>query len=303
MGRGYWTSDNWRSFSTAKVAGKGTAGIYTAKTIDTRFDPKNAVRESCDSDEHPNSTPIILGLDVTGSMSRILNVMAEKIGLVMEETYKRNPVPDPQILFSAIGDSVYDRYPLQVTQFESDIRIAEQLTQVYFEKGGGGNNFESYPLTWYFAANHTKTDQFEKRGKKGYIFTFGDDGYPEKLTREEIKKIFGDDVEADIPVEQVLKQVQKKYEVWHFCMEQGGSYRERDLDKWQKLLGERAVRISDYTKIPEMIVSILQISNGATKEEVLSTWDKSTAMVLADAIPGTVKKRDNGILGKLIKFA
>lgn len=303
MGRGYWTADNWRSFSTAKVTGKGTAGIYTAKTIDSRFDPKNVVRESCDSDDHPNSTPIILGLDVTGSMSRILNVMAEKTGLVMEEIYKRKPVPDPQILFSAIGDSVYDRYPLQVTQFESDIRIAEQLTQVYFEKGGGGNNFESYPLTWYFAANHTKTDQYEKRGKKGYIFTFGDDGYPDVLTKEELKNIFGDDVEADISVDQILTQVQKKYEVWHFCMEQGGSYREKDLDKWQQLLGERAVRISDYTKIPEMIVSILQISNGATKEEVLKTWDNSTAMVLAEAIPGTIAKKDKGILGRLIRFA
>lgn len=303
MGRGYWTASNWSSFSTSRVAGKGTSGIYTSKTIDSKFDPKNVVRESCDSDDHPNSTPIILGLDVTGSMSNILGVMAEKMGLVMGEIYKRNPVPDPQILFSAIGDSVYDRYPLQVTQFESDIRIAEQLTKVYFERGGGGNNFESYPLTWYFAANHTKTDQYEKRGKKGYIFTFGDDGYPEVLTKEEIRKIFGDNVQSDIPIKQVLKQAQKKYEIWHFCMAQGGSYRDRDLDKWQELLGERAVRITDYTKIPEMIVSILQLSNGVAREEVLKTWDKSTAMVLAEALPGAVKNNDKGILGKLIKFA
>ena len=303
MGRGYWTASNWSSFSTSRVAGKGTSGIYTSKTIDSKFDPKNVVRESCDSDDHPNSTPIILGLDVTGSMSSILGVMAEKMGLVMGEIYKRNPVPDPQILFSAIGDSVYDRYPLQVTQFESDIRIAEQLTKVYFERGGGGNNFESYPLTWYFAANHTKTDQYEKRGKKGYIFTFGDDGYPEVLTKEEIRKIFGDNVQSDIPIKQVLKQAQKKYEIWHFCMAQGGSYRDRDLDKWQELLGERAVRITDYTKIPEMIVSILQLSNGVAREEVLKTWDKSTAMVLAEALPGAVKNNDKGILGKLIKFA
>jgi len=303
MGRGSWTSDNWKSFSSARVTGKGTAGIYTAKTIDSRFDPKNVVRESCDSGEHANSTPIILGLDVTGSMSSILNVMAEKMGLVMGEIYKRKPVTDPQILFSAIGDSVYDKYPLQVTQFESDIRIAEQLTQVYFERGGGGNRFESYPLTWYFAANHTKTDQYDKRGKKGYIFTFGDDGFPEKLTKEEIRKIFGDEVYEDISTEQVLKQAQKKYEIWHFCMTQGGTYRESDLDRWQELLGEHAVRITDYTKIPEMIVSILQISNGATKEEVLKTWDNSTAMVLAEAIPGTIKKKEDGIFKKLIKFA
>ena len=302
MGRGSWTSANWKSFSSARVAGKGTAGIYTSHTIKPEFDPKNVVRESCDSDDHPNSTPIILGLDVTGSMSGILNVMAEKLGLVMEEIYKRKPVSDPQILFSAIGDSVYDRFPLQVTQFESDIRIAKQLTEVYFERGGGGNGFESYPLTWYFAANHTKTDNFEKRGEKGYIFTFGDDGYPDVLTKEEIKGIFGDDVNEDIPIKQVLSQVQKKYEVWHFCMEQGGSYRLSDFDKWQDLLGERAVRVTDYKKIPELIVSILEISNGKTKEEVMKTWDRSTAMIIADAIPGGIVKKRTGIFGKLVAF-
>lgn len=302
MGCGSWTADNWRKFSSSRVAGKSTADIYTARTLKAEFDPKNVVRESRDSKEHPNSTPIILGLDVTGSMSRILNVMAEKMGMVMEEIYKRNPVSDPQILFSAIGDAMYDRFPLQVTQFESDIRIAQQLTQVYFERGGGGNGFESYPLTWYFAANHTKTDQYEKREKKGYIFTFGDDGYPQKLTKEEIRRIFGDNVIGDISVEQVLRQAQKKYEIWHFCMQEGSTYREKDFDRWQGLLGERALRVSDYTKIPELIVSILQISNGVEKEEVLKSWDASTAMVVAETIPGKLAKSEKGIRNKLVRF-
>ncbi|MBQ0028503.1 MAG: hypothetical protein KBS96_07865 [Lachnospiraceae bacterium] len=300
MGSGNWTASNWSRFSSSRIAGKSTSAIYSGVTAKKEFLPMNVVRESCDSDDHPNSTPIILGLDVTGSMSGILNVMADKIGMVMGEIYKRNPVEDPQILFSAIGDAMCDRYPLQVTQFESDIRIAEQLTQVYFERGGGGNGFESYPLAWYFAANHTKTDQYEKRGKKGYIFTFGDDGYPEVLTASEINRIFGDRVYGDIPTKQVLKQAQKKYEIYHFCMGQGGSYRESDFDKWQNLLGERALRITDYTKIPEVIVSLLEMNNGKTKEEVLKTWDRSTAMVLRDTLPGEVKR--NTFLGKLVNF-
>ena len=301
MGGGSWTARDWSSFSNSRVSGRSTASIYTASKMKNDYDPKNVMRESCDSTEHPNSTPIILGLDVTGSMSNILQVMAEKLGLVMTEIYNRKPVTDPQILFAAVGDAVYDDYPLQVTQFESDIRIAKQLTEVYFERGGGGNGFESYPLIWYFAANHTKCDNYLKRNKKGFIFTFGDDGYPAKLTKREIKEIFGDDVEKDIPIDEILTKVNRQFEVYHFCMAQGGRYRDSDYRNWQNLLGERAIRVKDYSKIPEIIVSILETYAGKDKDEIINSWDGSTAMAVADALSGlSVNKVSNS--NDLIEF-
>lgn len=287
MGCGSWSSTDWSAYSKSTISGRTSASsIYTAMSMKKEFDPKNVTRESCDSTDHPNSFPIILGLDVTGSMSGILKVMAEKLGDLMKEIIERKPVEDPQILFGAIGDSVYDDCPLQVTQFESDIRIAKQLTEVYFEKGGGGNNFESYPLLWYFAARHTKCDNYEKRGKKGVLFTFGDDGFPEKLTRNEISEIFGDDIQGDIKVEDILAEVNRKFEIYHFCMAQGGSHRESDLERWQELLGERAIRVKDYQKIPEIIVSILEAMSGKDKDEIISSWDGSTAIAVKEALDG-----------------
>ncbi|HAO33838.1 MAG TPA: hypothetical protein DCQ84_12920, partial [Candidatus Competibacteraceae bacterium] len=61
------------------------------------------------------------------------------------------------------------------------IRIARQLRRLWLEKGGGGNACESYTLPWYFAATHTAIDCFEKRGKKGYLFTVGDEEPPLEL--------------------------------------------------------------------------------------------------------------------------
>lgn len=288
MGYGGWKTEDWARYSSKKVAGQSTNTIYASRMMTSEFDPKQvACRESLDSSEHPNSTPIIIGLDVTGSMSRLLQVVAEKLGVLVQEILDRNPVADPQIMFNAIGDApAGDSAPLQVTQFESDIRIAEQLTQLYFEQGGGGNGFESYPLAWYFAARHTKIDSFDKQGRKGFLFTIGDDGYPEQLTQREIQRVFGDIIETGIPVAEMLAEVNRKYEVFHLCMAQGGSHRDSDLEKWRELLGERAIRVSDYQRIPEIIVSILEAMSGRSIDSVVNSWDGTTALVVKEALSG-----------------
>lgn len=303
MGSGSFTTKDWEAYSTCNVKGKSTAQIYSSRTMKDEYDPKNVTRESRDSDEHPHSTPIIIGLDVTGSMSNILNEVAQQLGDMVLEILDRKPVEDPQIMFNAIGDSHCDNYPFQCTQFESDIRIAKQLTELYFERGGGGNGFESYPLAWWFAANHIRADEFEKRGKKGFLFTMGDDAYPEKLLKEHLEEIFGDVIEKnEISTKEVLNQVCRKYEVFHLCLKQGSNMSgfwadsgetDRVINRWTELLGERAIPVSDYTKIPQIIVSILETMAGKNVEEVANSWDGSTAVVVLEALSGLAKKKND----------
>lgn len=305
MGSGTFTARDWQAYSSSHVSGKSTAQIYSSCSMKSEFDPKSVIRESRDSDEHPNSTPIIIGLDVTGSMGNILHEVAQQLGDLVTEILNRKPVEDPQIMFNAIGDSTCDSYPFQCTQFESDIRIAEQLTQLYFEEGGGGNGFESYPLAWYFAANHTVTDSFEKRGKKGFLFTIGDDSFPKELLRKHIKTIFGEDIEKDsLSMDEVLSQVNRKYEIFHLCMKQGSNmsspWARTDnyvMDEWTGLLGERAIPVSDYTKVPQIIVSILESMAGKSVDEIADSWDGSTAVAVREALSGlTNKNKDTSIV-------
>lgn len=154
MGCGSWSSSDWASYSASHIKSKATVsgdtGIYFSVKGHDDFDPKNiTVRECRDSAEHPNTTPIIVALDVSGSMGPVLSNVAKKLNVLVTETLNRNPVSDPSFAFMGVGDADYDRYPLQVTQFESDIRIAEQLTRIYFEKMGGSNDQESYTLPWF----------------------------------------------------------------------------------------------------------------------------------------------------------
>ena len=199
MGCGSWTPRDWDNYSKSSIAGKSAAGIYTSKMMKAEFDPKDIpVRESRDSADHPSSNAIIIGLDVTGSMSDILEGVAKKLNVLVSEILDRKPVTDPQIMFNAIGDAMCDTTPFQATQFESDIRIAEQLTQLYFERGGGGNGFESYPLAWYFAAEKIISegwfskelyDECTNLIEDGYTILFKDVGYGDETLHSMLKEI------------------------------------------------------------------------------------------------------------------
>jgi hypothetical protein len=314
MGSGRWSDRDWEMYSAKNVRSKATVdGIYTSRCLHPDLDPKGVkLRESCDSADNPISTPLIVALDVTGSMGAVLDSMArDGLSTLATEVYSRKPITDPHIMFMGIGDAqAGDRAPLQVTQFEADIRIAEQLTKIYLERGGGGNDYESYALAWYFAAMHTRTDSFEKRGKKGFLFTVGDEQPTPYLLGSDIQRVLGYDPGFErISSQDLFTMVSRQYEVFHLMVEDGAYFKSCGntvVDKWSRLLGQRAIRLSDHTKMSEVIVSTLQILNGADRNSVISSWDSSTGMVVAKAIHSLANqgKPRGGLLSKLglVKF-
>lgn len=288
MGSSRWSSADWATYST-KTATKSSRDIFRSRDMDPDLDPKGvAMRESRDSDENPNSTAIIVATDVTGSMGMLAeNLVRKGLGTLFEEIYDRKPVPDPHIMAMAIGDVNCDRAPLQVSQFEADLRIADQLEKVFVEGGGGGNRFESYDLPMYFAAYHTSIDCFEKRGKKGYLFTLGDEECPAYTSAAGLKEFLGDGAEANIPIEEVVAAAEKMYNVYHIIVKEGSHCR-WDFDgvkeSWTKVLGQRAIVLEDYTKLAEVIVSIIEVNEGKDADEVAGSWSGDTSLVVANAV-------------------
>lgn len=113
-----------------------------ARTYNTQIKPEmvdTGVRESRDSNEHPETTPIIIALDVTGSMRRTPHEMIKDNFPKLMDALMQLGVKDPQLLFMAVGDHEYDNYPIQVGQFESDTeKIVNSLEEFVLE--GGGNS-------------------------------------------------------------------------------------------------------------------------------------------------------------------
>lgn len=302
MGYDRWSTTDWDSYRTTYTAGKTTDEIFTSSSLKSDMDPlKVTMRESRDSEANPLSTPIILALDVTGSMGTIADNMArEGLGTLVKEILDRKPVSDPHIMVMGVGDVDYDDAPLQVSQFEADIRIAEQLKEIYLEHGGGGNDHESYTLPWYFAARKTDIDSIH-HGRKGLLFTFGDEECPDSLRADQIKKAIGDTVQGDISTQDLLALVSQKYDVFHVVVEQGNharSYRSEVYNSWSQYLPQsNIIHLTDYTKVAEVLVSVMEVHAGKAPDAVAASWSGSTAVAVRNAVSSMVVANDRGATG------
>lgn len=291
MGRGSWDGASRASYSsfTSSTAHMSTDEIYAGRTMHKDLDPKGVkVRESRDSAENPESNPIIIGLDVTGSMGMLADNIARKgLGVAFDSLLDKKPVTDPHLMFMGIGDANFDKAPLQVSQFEADASIIEQITNLYIEHGGGGNQTESYNLPWYFAAFHTVHDAMEKRKKRGYLFTCGDEEAPNPLTKAQIKHFIGDDVQSDLSSEQLLELASRVYNCFHIIIEEGSYARHRlsqVQESWRNLMGQNVISLSDHTKLAETVVSAIQVAEGHSVNGVADAWDSETAKIVHAAV-------------------
>ena len=217
------------------------------------------IRESRDSSEHPNSLSIILALDVTGSMGSIPHHLVKQglpniMGNIMQHGIK-----DPQLLFLAVGDHECDQSPLQVGQFESSDELLDKwLTDVYLEGGGGGNAGESYLLAWYFAGFHTAIDCFEKRNRKGFLFTIGDEPTLREIPAKALKSIMGEGQYQNYSAAELLDKARERYRVYHLHIrETGAGSAQTTVDGWKQLMGPNLIVIDRHEKVSDAIADIV----------------------------------------------
>jgi len=269
MGCGTWTSSSFASYSTTKGMSVNTDGsirgsysnqdMFKARTIDPALNPKNVIRECCDTGEHPNTLPVILALDVTGSMGNAAVEVAKKLNVIMTKLYEK--ITDVEFLIMGIGDLACDGYPIQASQFESDIRIAEQLDKIYFEFGGGGNSYESYTAAWYFGSRHTKLDSLN-RGRKGIIITMGDEQLnpylPVKGRRCGLSDAMGDNLQSDIETKDLYIEVSEKFNIYHLDVAHRRRWDEAEIaNSFKKYLDDTHFRTVTMDSIADEIVDII----------------------------------------------
>ncbi len=283
MGGGTWTTSAFTDYSTS-VRGmavsldgsiKGdysTQDIFKSNRLDPMLNPKNVIRECIDTEEHPNTIPVILALDVTGSMGDAAVEVAKKLNVVMTKLYDR--MTDVEFMIMGIGDLACDRHPIQASQFESDIRIAEQLDKIYFEFGGGGNSFESYTAAWYFGSRHTKLDCWN-RGKKGIIITMGDERLnphlPIRGARCGLIDSTGDKLQDDIETKDLYVEACEKFDIYHLDVHHGHRWDNGIKSSFNEYLDDKHFREVTLDSIADTLVDIIVTASEGQNDYIAVT--------------------------------
>jgi hypothetical protein len=268
MGSGKWSTNVYDAAARFRASTGASAFAYSdggASRVHPALDPFGvAVRESRDSDEHPESLAIAVLFDVTGSMRGVPRALQAKLPQLLGLLLRKGYVAHPQIMFGAIGDATCDRAPLQVGQFESDNRMDDNLGRILLEGGGGGQKTESYELALYFMARHTATDCFERRGKRGYLFIIGDEmAYPQ-VKPAEVRDVIGDRLRQALPVAQLTAELSAKWDTY-YILPAGASYvgDAQVLGFWRDLLGQNVLELADLDAVCETIALTVGLGEDA----------------------------------------
>jgi hypothetical protein len=280
MGCTFWSDDDFRDRArlraeTGRDAFEHDRDIREGRAerrTHAKLDPWGVqVRESRDSDAHPESHAVAVLFDVTGSMRGVPRVLQKNLPRLMDLLIDGGYLAHPQVLVGAIGDATCDAAPLQVGQFESGIEIDDDLARLYLEGGGGGHITESYELAMYFLARHTALDCLEKRGRRGYLFLIGDEAPYPRLKRKEVQALIGDRLQADIPVEDLISELQAMYDVYFVLPKMTHHWNNQTIHRrWVGLLGQNVLRLENPAGICELIASTVGLAEGRVGLEDLT---------------------------------
>jgi hypothetical protein len=258
MGSGRWSTNVYDAAANYRAASGRSAFAYSdsgARKAHADLEPKGVgKRESRDSGEHPQSTPIAVLFDVTGSMGAVPRTLQAKLPQLLGLLTRKGYATDPHIMFGAVGDATCDRVPLQVGQFESDNRMDEDLARIVLEGGGGGQKKESYELAMYFMARHTDLDSVTKRGRRGYLFLIGDEMPYPRVSPREVKAFIGDTLTEPISTEAIIAELRRTFDVYYLIPAAAGWGGDTEiLARWRELLGQNVLELDDLDAVCETI--------------------------------------------------
>jgi hypothetical protein len=256
-----WAKDTFADARTAYVAHVGrsyTEATNRGITVNDLVPDKITI---------PNVAPIIIFIDVTGSMEAWPTTIFSKLGYLDHEA-RCYFGEDWAIVFGAIGDAFCDRYPLQIQPPTSGVGLKDALTKLIVESGGGGSAQESYDLGALYAVNNIETPN----AVKPLLIFIGDEGlyshvYPDKAAIH-CKVTMTD----KLSTRDLFDELQQKYNVYLIRKPYGHDQSPHSPDRhiqrqWEALIGEDHVALlPEAERVVDVLFGIFAQVTGKVKE-------------------------------------
>ena len=198
--------------------------------------------------------PIVIAMDVTGSMGMWPGMLLERFALLGTEVGRY--APNYEICLTAFGDAYCDSAALQVPKFASGPELEEICAKLYPE-GNGGDTSEDPSLVAYYFLNHCKINE----AVKPILLLITDAPCHTHLDASVIKKWTGDKVDQNHDSIDLLKKLSEKFSVYVILRNNSSA------EWWSGVYNPEQIKaLYEPRDIIEMIIGIVASEVGEIKD-------------------------------------
>jgi hypothetical protein len=285
MGGSYYDRDttSYPTSTTNTTSNNFNNPVGLQGTLHEHLDPKKYSKIGENSYTQISTfsrSPIVFGLDVTGSMGEWVKIIYDKLPMFYGQVIQQKYLEDPSISFCAVGDSDWSIAPLQVSTFSQGLEIDDQIKKLFLEGGGGGNGKESYELLAYFYLNKVNLQNCQFP----FLFITGDEIFFEKITSKALKKVLNIDqndennennnnneinIDLELDSVEIFKKLCAKYNVFHIRKSYSDPKTEKIMaKKWADAIGkERILDVETPKACIDVILGAISLTSGSRNLE------------------------------------
>lgn len=231
-------------------------GDATAKAVSaTALVPQTVKTES--------PTPLIIWVDVTGSMGQWPATIFSKLPYLDHEVKTEYLGADTEVCFGAVGDAHSDSYPLQVQSFTKGTDMAKKLEELVIEGNGGGQHKESYELAALYTLHNIETP---RAVEKPIVIFIGDEMAYDFVSVTEAKSHAKVKLASAMSTKDIFKNLADRFSPYLIlkAYKMGEAPINHEIERfWVNLMGrDRIAYLDDAQRVVDVVFGILAKESG-----------------------------------------
>jgi hypothetical protein len=208
-------------------------------------------------------TPLIIWVDVTGSMGRWPATIFSKLPYLDHEIKTEYLGADAEVCFGAIGDAHSDKYPVQVQPFTIGTEMTKKLEALVIEGNGGGQLKESYELAALYTLHNIHCP---KATIKPVVVMIGDEAAYDSVSVAEAKNHAKVKIASQVSTKAIFESLMEAFDLYLVLKpyRSGNDPTTREVEAfWVNLLGKDHIAwLDDPDRVVDVIFGCLAHATG-----------------------------------------